>query len=664
MLESDAISYHEHTKFFIENLKHGVFPLWDPFWSNGAPNDFFLRRIGALNPFYIFMSILSMLGMPYNFIYLWSLALYYWGGMMAFYLLAMRIYQDRLLAYAGYLTLLFSALGTRIFDSYMILVTVPLLWFFYFLVAFSQSPRIHLFLGIILTSMVLVSTYIPFYFIIVLIFFSIVFCLFYFDQIPLILSSYVQFIKKNKLLFLFSILCLGISFLPTLNFFKESMQGHLVMPVRHGVSSTGPMLTVPHQTLDWGAVEDLVYSGYFSNLRMFKFAVVYVPFFSVIVLCLGFIGPISRKAAFIFVLGISLFCCLVPHGLPFYDLLYKHFFFFKFFRNLHFFIWFFLIPLFIFWCLEHWDLFKKFAIESHQQHLTLFYVALVHLGVFLFVFFRTDAVISTYVMIILSFIFWVVLIFTKFSVNGVSLALLTITLLPQPLEAYHYFNLKAQPLNGGNYWYSFSFSKLPLQDLNISPNDFKSKDTLYYATEGYNFIYNNLSADALAKYLRYKFLLVDHLQALNPGEINPNVLNYVILNNINVAFVYKNGNEDLKLNSNDPQASLSATPIGEESNQFKILVFDANHVRLFVDLPYEKFLIYNDSYTPDWHLTVNGQKQRIYEVNGNFKGAWLPSGRNIVEFTYGNKATYALNIFLSLITFIILIGLVWHACHA
>jgi len=664
VLESDAISYHEHTKFFIENLKHGVFPLWDPFWSNGAPNDFFLRRIGALNPFYIFMSILSMLGMPYNFIYLWSLALYYWGGMMAFYLLAMRIYQDRLLAYAGYLTLLFSALGTRIFDSYMILVTVPLLWFFYFLVAFSQSPRIHLFLGIILTSMVLVSTYIPFYFIIVLIFFSIVFCLFYFDQIPLILSSYVQFIKKNKLLFLFSILCLGISFLPTLNFFKESMQGHLVMPVRHGVSSTGPMLTVPHQTLDWGAVEDLVYSGYFSNLRMFKFAVVYVPFFSVIVLCLGFIGPISRKAAFIFVLGISLFCCLVPHGLPFYDLLYKHFFFFKFFRNLHFFIWFFLIPLFIFWCLEHWDLFKKFAIESHQQHLTLFYVALVHLGVFLFVFFRTDAVISTYVMIILSFIFWVVLIFTKFSVNGVSLALLTITLLPQPLEAYHYFNLKAQPLNGGNYWYSFSFSKLPLQDLNISPNDFKSKDTLYYATEGYNFIYNNLSADALAKYLRYKFLLVDHLQALNPGEINPNVLNYVILNNINVAFVYKNGNEDLKLNSNDPQASLSATPIGEESNQFKILVFDANHVRLFVDLPYEKFLIYNDSYTPDWHLTVNGQKQRIYEVNGNFKGAWLPSGRNIVEFTYGNKATYALNIFLSLITFIILIGLVWHACHA
>ncbi len=50
----------------------------------------------------------------------------------------------------GYLILLFSALGTRLFDSYMMLVTVPLIWFFYFLIAFTQTPRKHLFLGMVL----------------------------------------------------------------------------------------------------------------------------------------------------------------------------------------------------------------------------------------------------------------------------------------------------------------------------------------------------------------------------------------------------------------------------------------------------------------------------------------------------------------------------------
>src|SRR5258708_29882001 len=131
-LSSDALSYYDHTKFFIENLARGIYPLWDPFWYNGAPNDFFLRRIGALNPFYLTILIFKSIGIPYTLSYLWFLAGYYWSGMLAFYLLAMRIYHDRFIAYAGYLILLFSALGTRLFDSYMLLVTVPLIWFFYF----------------------------------------------------------------------------------------------------------------------------------------------------------------------------------------------------------------------------------------------------------------------------------------------------------------------------------------------------------------------------------------------------------------------------------------------------------------------------------------------------------------------------------------------------
>ena len=57
-LISDAQSYYDHTRFFIENLKNGIYPLWDPFWYYGAPNDFFLRRIGAFNPFYLIILII------------------------------------------------------------------------------------------------------------------------------------------------------------------------------------------------------------------------------------------------------------------------------------------------------------------------------------------------------------------------------------------------------------------------------------------------------------------------------------------------------------------------------------------------------------------------------------------------------------------------------
>ena len=121
-----------------------------PFLVSRGPNDFFLRRIGAFNPFYLFILFLNAMGIPYTLSYLWFLAAYYWSGMVAFYLLAMRIYHDRFIAYAGYLMLLFSALGTRLFDSYMMLVTVPLIWFFYFLVAFTQTPRKHFFLGMAL----------------------------------------------------------------------------------------------------------------------------------------------------------------------------------------------------------------------------------------------------------------------------------------------------------------------------------------------------------------------------------------------------------------------------------------------------------------------------------------------------------------------------------
>ena len=415
-LTSDALSYYDHTKFFIENLSSGIFPLWDPFWCNGAPNDFFLRRIGCFNPFYLIILIFKTIGIPYTLSYLWFLALYYGGGMIAFYLLMMRLYQNRLLAYSGFLLLLFSSLGTRLFDSYMMLITVPIIWFFYFLIAFSQSPKKHLFLGIGLSLMILAGTYIPFYFLIILTLFLVLFAIIYPKEIPSIFLVYQKFIQSNKVLVLLTLFIIAFSFLPIVNFYIDSAHGHVVMPIRHGNSTEGHTLAVSHQTLDWGIIEDFMYSSYFSDLRMFKFAVVYVPFFAFIVLSLGFMAAISRQAIFLFLLGSVLFCSMIPYGLPFYNFLYQHLFILKYFRNLHFFIWFFLIPLFVMLVIEHWHLFNQFKLKSIKDRwLLASYVLIVHLGIFTFVCWRHDATPSTFIMLALSLVFWILKIFDRLS---------------------------------------------------------------------------------------------------------------------------------------------------------------------------------------------------------------------------------------------------------
>ena len=663
-LTSDAVSYYDHTKFFIENIGRGVYPLWDPFWYYGVSNDLFLRRIGAFNPFYLIILFFKSIGIPYTLSYLWSLGGYYYSGMIAFYLLAMRIYHDRFIAYAGYLILLFSALGTRLFDSYMMLVTVPLIWFFYFLVAFTQTPRKHFFLGMSLSFMILAGTYIPFYFLIVLGFSLFFFFLVYFNQIPKIFCAWVGFFKENKILVVLSLLVLILSFLPIIAFFHDSSHGQVVLPLRHSNASLENTLTVAHRALDWGAVEDLMYSSFFSDLRQYKFAVIYVPFFSIIVLALGLIGQIRRRAVFIFLLGTALFCSIIPHGLPFYDFFYQHIFFLKYFRNLHFFIWFFLIPLFVLLVLEHWKMFTEMK-ETHPRHrwLLLAYVLGVHVMAFLFVWWRSDAVPSTYIMIFLSLVFWSCLTLGKLKGNAWGFLLLTLTVLIQPLEAYHYFSLKAiAHLHPYDYDSPHTSLKIKDPDLFKPENIPLGKEPLYYISGGYNFLYQNINNQALAQYLQNKFILVDRLEAVDSKSINTAVLEHNFLTNDNTAIVFKQPGVDMKLIERSPQAGPKAQPIDENSQGFKLLAFDANHVRLALDVPYEKFLVYNDSYDPKWQVSINHHPARLYEVNGAFKGTWIPSGKSVVEFSYGSWWQYTISILLSIFAFIFLAGTIGYAC--
>ncbi|HSV43085.1 MAG TPA: hypothetical protein VLJ10_00895, partial [Candidatus Bathyarchaeia archaeon] len=212
-LIEDAISYINNSKYLIDHYLKGRIPLWTNAFY-GLPYDFFLSRLGSNNPLYLVIAGLYGLGLPFIFSYLWALAGYYFLGCVGFFMLARRLTDDWLASFFGFLILYFSSLGTRMFDSFIVRLFVPLAWFFYFLAAFFQQPCRKNFLGLVFTSMLLVSTYVPFYFGILVILCVVLFFLLFPSRGVEHVKTLAAFVRKEKWLMVIGVCVLIIALLP------------------------------------------------------------------------------------------------------------------------------------------------------------------------------------------------------------------------------------------------------------------------------------------------------------------------------------------------------------------------------------------------------------------------------------------------------------------
>jgi len=129
-LESDAQAYYSHFFYWIENIGRGVYPIWEPRRDAGVPVEFFMRRIGSFNPLYFGLLILHKLNLTFINSYLIFITSYLFLGMIGFLQIARKVLKDEFASFVAFLLLLFSSLSTRIFDSYIILICVPMAWFF------------------------------------------------------------------------------------------------------------------------------------------------------------------------------------------------------------------------------------------------------------------------------------------------------------------------------------------------------------------------------------------------------------------------------------------------------------------------------------------------------------------------------------------------------
>ncbi|MBF0595263.1 MAG: hypothetical protein HQL22_09900 [Candidatus Omnitrophica bacterium] len=618
-LTSDAISYYDHTKFFLDQLGRGQFPLWDPNWSGGVPNDFFLRRIGPYNPFLLIILVLNKCGLHFFYAYMVFQAGYFFFGMTGFYFLCRKLLQDESASFLSFLILLFSALGTRMFDSYMLLVTIPTIWFFYFLVSFFVEPKKSYAAGLSLAVMFLLTTYIPLYFLITFMFFVLVYIMVFWRDLPSRTLAVVDFVNKNRFFTLLCLAALLLASLPALTFYNDAGKGGIALPGRHYNTEARHVLTVePQQLNPWSIAEEFFFASYFTDLKRIAFAIVYVPLFSFLVLGAGIFIRLSRLFVMLFIWAALLLLFSMPIGFPLYDFLFKHVFFVKYFRNLHFLLWFALLPIFALFVGEVWKRILELRQEKGLLGLVIVVLTLHYLA-FLLIMWQGDALLSTYISLGLSAIVWGLLLSSLDWPKRWSLVLLLAVVILQPLEVFHYLSqnsTKGKPVFSYDsisekFEYVTSTSgeiRLPSNTDLILTDVSGLPPVSYFCTDIYNKLRLSVDAGTLERYEHYKFYLYDHQPP-----------------------------------ANDLSGAFAGVPVKSDSDHFRVVQFSVNSVTIKADIDSPRFVVFNDVIYPGWTLTINGKIKPLLTSNGAFKGFWLPSGKSVAVIKFGSWKRFLFN---------------------
>lgn len=671
-LDSDASAYYEHFEYLIENLSRGVYPLWEPTRQYGVPTEFFMRRIGSYNPIYMIILLMRKVGISFNFAYLSFLIMYYFTGIIGFYLLAKKIFQNQHLAFIAAVLFLFSSLGTRLFDSYFLFTTIPMIWFFYFFLSFLSTPRKHLLMGVTFTSMILLITYIPFYFVNILATFVITAFLINLKKIRTIMIGVFSFCKSNRLFCLLCVFFVMISLIPGYQFFQSSKKGEFVLPQRsynvdleEGVSS----LSVDIETIKkWGIEEDFASgsylpNSYFSDLRNIKFAVLYLPSFIFIIAFLGMFTRINRTVMFCFLWAALIYVISSPKIGPIYEFLYDHLFYYRYFRNLHFFLWMIIVPIFVIFIVEQ---FKNIIYAEQNSRkpvlMDLILIFLVHVIYLIFVLVKGYALITTYFVILASSVFFSLIRLRKISFEQpLAVYFLLGIILIQPLEVFYYFQNNIGAVNFVNkihplesavvYRYqkekSYLAFKLP-EEINykqrslaheqkqklIVDTDPKSPSS-YMGMKSLVMLLENFGPDIIGQYYRSPILIYDQVELMSEDHIDFDRIEDVFMNNRNIAFVTELLPEDNgHLNGSD---NTLAQGITMTSKEVSIEEYDIDHIKFKTMFDKNKFLVLNNNYHSSWMAYIDGEKADLRKANIAFRGLWLPPGNHHVEMIFGSR---------------------------
>jgi hypothetical protein len=88
---------------------------------------------------------------------------------------------------------------------------------------------------------------------------------------------------------------------------------------------------------------------------------------------------------------------------------------------------------------------------------------------------------------------------------------------------------------------------------------------------------------------------------------------------------------------------------GRVKQHLRRLDYGQNSLRIEIESALPGMLVLTDTYYPGWRATVNGEKARIYKVNGAFRGVLVPAGSSEVRMDY-RPMSVPVGITISLVT--------------
>ncbi len=656
-LQGDAFPYLGHIRFYVENMMRGVYPLWNPY--ENVVNEFFLRRIGEFNPFFGVIALLKTAGLPFQIAHRIFLAGYFFLGMGGFYLFCRRLFGDQRVSFMATLTLFFSALGAQTFESFLLLEIVPYIWFFFFLTAFVQTPRRIFMLGAVFALMIINITYIPFYFYVLFSLFLLIFAMLYAPGLGQLAARARDFAKHNRM---FTLACAGllaVSLIPGMLWYQQARRGE-ALPVDRHVGSTSPnSATVGlNKVNEGGARLYLILDRQFVNLDKLELKDFYIPLFAFLMLAAGAWLRLNRRLVCLFGFGCVVFLIGLADASYVHEFLYKYTPFFKYFRNMQFFLWLGVLPVFILFVAEELRVFLKSTESKNPNRGALSaWVIVVHGAASGFFLYSGISGFATYAVIVLSLI-WMLAHIWGLGRPQITLIILWGAVVLQPFEAFSRFALAYPPLPRPEFAYEFNYAfELPtaeaIQRATNGEVRSKSYDPPYFTTQWFYKASSHVNNVVLGKYGDMPFIAYDRVESVS-GEVDWQRLEGALTYFENVAFVSS---------PNVPTGTGTAPPaarvMSNTDQDFKVLKFDANEMKVKMSFAEPKFLVSSVNYHSQWRAFIDGKPAPLWRTNVFAQGLWVPAGDHVVHWRFAPGWRFALAYGLAALYFGILGWLLW-----
>jgi len=728
---SENFSQYSSVKFYLDNLRLGVYPLWNPFLLWGVPDMITLVNIGPFNPLWLLTFLLDAIGLDFYGAYLTTIIIYFFIGQIGFYLLAKTLLRDTVAAYAVFVMLIFSSISMSMFAQYiLILIWVPSVWFFYFFISLIQTWRKRFFVGTIFSLMLILSTYLPFYFLTVLLAVVLLFLFFCGGNLKEIVSGGRGFLRKNILLFLICLGVMGMSLSPTIQMYRATLAQEIVVPFRqiekNAVLHQGVTLASYAKTTDGAISARMFFDDLFSNLGQIEYGndgFVYVSLFAFLVLGMSIFNGLTKRAVMLFFLSLFLFLLSITNATPLHPFLFKHVFYFKFFRNLHYLMPF-LLTAFLLFVGEQLRLLLEgvskpldsfplappsaglvgspsageagrgiFAWRSRWLSISL--TVVVHLTAWIFLMTRENVVGASYITIVGSFLFFL-FYFAGCLENRkafIFLFLLVIISL-QPAQVFCGYNAQAKNYTSAIISKSIQISSALPQFSFLRPDFDQKRADMRLSTDPQNYFNSHrismtdspgffmpyeygfptfwsyyfskhIPDDVSRQYTRYKFFVYDRIRLVDEEYFDLNILANALRRNLNLAFVSSPIKEKVRdelssfLERDKADDKSQARLISHSESELAVKHLDVNSLRIETDFKDEKFLVYTDSFDRYWQAFINGRETAIYRTNLAFKGIKLPAGYNEVYFRYAPPGGTAIHFFILTMFVGMLMYLLW-----